>query len=41
MNLARMMAAAHVSGASAGYAWLVFGRGQRVHEHLHAGRLPA
>lgn len=26
MNLARMMAAGHVSGAPAGYAWLVFSR---------------
>jgi hypothetical protein len=41
MNLARMMAAAHVSGAPAGYAWLVLSRGQRMHERLHARRLPA
>jgi hypothetical protein len=26
MNLTRMMAAAHMNGAPAGYAWLVFGR---------------
>jgi hypothetical protein len=36
-----MSAAAHASGAPAGYAWLVFGQGQQVHEPLRARRLPA
>jgi hypothetical protein len=35
------LAAAHVSGAPVGYAWLVFGQDQRVNERLDLAAISA